>query len=188
MEESTPPIPTSRSDETRILNPREARQTKIVIVDLGDGTAVRARKCDLATMVFNGNVSTPIMQAAQRFIENRELSPADRIAALQREGDDEHNRDAMLEVLRHHAVSVCVEPVVTMYDDGDPDHLPVELLTVPQLLAIWNQTALTPRVGAAAAATFRLRQRSPSSAVLRPRENVRPAPEPLGQAVDYRGA
>ena len=65
-----------------LLSARKVREQSIVDVDLGDGTFVRARKTDLSTMVFEGLVTTPLMAAAQKFIENREMSPAERIAEV----------------------------------------------------------------------------------------------------------
>lgn len=179
MDEPIPEQPAA--PKKTLLNARRVREEQIIDVDLGGGEFIRARKCDFSTMLFEGMIATPIMMAAQKFIENREQSPADRMDDL-----DEGERQAMLEVMRHHAVNVSIEPVIVIHEDGNDDHLPVELLTFPQLLAIWNQTAVTPRVGAAEAATFRRHQRPITESLLRPGKVVRPTTTPVVATVFER--
>ena len=169
-------------DAPQLLSAERVRKTQIIDVDLGDGTFVRARRSDLSSMLFEGTVPTPLLAAAQKFIDNREMSPTERLEDL----DAEVDRPGMLEVLRQHAIAVVIEPRVVPFDDKDPTHLPVDLLTLPQLLAIWNQTAVIPKVGAAEAATFRLHQRPDVESLLRARKVVRSSTEPVD--VDRRGA
>lgn len=171
------------SDEG-LLNPRKVRAEQIVQVTFDDGSWVEARRCDIASMLFEGVVPTPLMQAAEKFIQNRELKPTERLEDL-----SDEDRPAMLETLRHHAVAVVIRPTIVMMDDGDPDHLPVEILTVPQLLAIWNQTAVVPKVGAAEAATFRWPQRPTPQSLLRHGQDIRSAAEPVAPPdIERRGA
>jgi hypothetical protein len=167
--------------EPTLLDAHTARE-QIITVDLGDGTCVRARRCDLAMMLFEGNVPTPLMKAAQRFIDSREMKADMRLM------DDEIDRPAILEVLRQHAVNCVIDPVLVMEEDHVDTHVPVRLLTLQQLFMIWNQTALTPRMEAAEAASFRVSTRATARPVLRTREGVRPRAEPVGVERDVRSA
>jgi hypothetical protein len=164
-----------------LLNPAAIRSAQLIDVDFGDGTGVKARRADMAMLVFEGIVPTPLMNAAQQLVNNHGLPVAERL------DDEEIDRDKMIEVLRRHAVAVVVEPVIVAVDDGDATHLPVTLLTLPQLLAIWNQTAATPRLEPAAAARFRVRPSGPTAPVLPVRQDLRPAAKPVDYAsVEYR--
>jgi hypothetical protein len=166
------------------LDARKRREQKLITVDLGNGFSVQAKKCDMSMMIFEGVVPTPLMSAAHKFVENREQGPSERLEEL---ADEE--RPAMLEVLRAHACTVVVNPIVVPHDDGNEDHMPVDLFELQELLAIWSQTAVTPKVGAAEAATFRLRQRSPLESLSRPREDVRREPERMvAPDLERRGA
>ena len=77
----------------------------------------------------------------------------------------DHGR-TLVEILREHACKVALDPLMVMVDDGNPDHLPVEFLNIPKLMAIWTATALVPQVGQTAAATFRRRTRSDDADVV----------------------
>jgi hypothetical protein len=166
------------------LDPRQRKRERLVTVDLGNGFSVQAKRCDLPMMLFEGVVPTPLMAAAEKFIKNREEFPSDRMDDL-----TEDERPQMLEVLRAHAVNVVVNPTVVPMDDGVEDHMPVTLFDLQELLAIWSQTAVLPKVGAAEAATFRVRQRSTLESIPRPRQDIRPEPEPVVAAlIERRGA
>jgi hypothetical protein len=135
----------------KILNPRTVRAEVETTVDLGDGTAVKARKEDMATLVFEGRVPMPLLTAVQKMIEMPEgTTDEEKMAAL---GPDQIG--ALLVVLRTHALRVVLAPKLTEDDTGDPDTLPVSYLTSAQLMAIWSQTAVVPRFTAPAAARFR---------------------------------
>lgn len=151
----------------RILNPAAIRDAQLIDVDLGDDTFVRARTLDLSMMLLEGELPMPMLTAARQFVEHRE--PEEQISAT--------DHAAVLKTLRKHALLVVVEPVVVDEDDANPNHMPVTLFTLSQLLAIWNQTAVLPKVGAAAAAEFRVRSDAAAPHALLGREDIRSVPE-----------
>ena len=140
---------TTEAPKLKLLNPREVRADSEIDVDLGDGTMVKARKMDMTLLVFEGQVSMTMLLAVQRMIEMPDATPLERVAALGKEGR------SMVEMLRKHASIVTVQPRVSMEDSADPNVIPATYLTLPQLMAIWNSTAITPRFGANQAARFR---------------------------------
>ena len=133
-----------------VLSARKLRERNNVKVDMGDDTFVLCRREDMTMLVFEGRIPMPMLAAVQRMIDMPNASPSERLAAL----GAEHGR-TLIEVLREHACKVAIEPKIVMQDDGDPDHLPVDLLDTQKLMAIWMTTALIPEVSAARAATFR---------------------------------
>ncbi len=166
------------------LDPRQRKRERIITVDLGNGFSVQAKRCDLPMMLFEGVVPTPLMAAAEKFIKNREEFPSDRMNDL-----TEEERPQMLDILRAHAVNVVVNPVVVPQDDGIDEHMPVTLFDLQELLAIWSQTAVLPKVGAAEAATFRVRQRSTLESLSRPRQDVRAESQSVvAPSIERRGA
>jgi hypothetical protein len=137
-----------------LLSARKAREERDVIVDLEDGTYVRARREDMALLMFEGRIPMPMLVAVQRMIEMPHASAMERVLSL---GED--NSRTLLDVLRRHVCNVVLEPFLVMTDDGDPDHLPVDYFDIPKLMLIWNATAVLPRVTPVEAATFRGRAR-----------------------------
>lgn len=135
---------------TTQLSARTARQQNETIIDLGDGTHVRARKEDLTVLVFEGRVPMPLLAAVQQMIDLPNATPMQRVEAL-----GAQNGQSLVELLREHVCKVCIDPVVVPVDDGDPDHLPVSYFSVPQMMTIWTRTAVVPRVTPLEAATFR---------------------------------
>ena len=59
-----------------ILNPRSVRDERLVVVPLGNGTAVRARRLDVMSMVMEGMLPMPLLSAAQRWAETDEPAAA----------------------------------------------------------------------------------------------------------------
>jgi hypothetical protein len=168
-----------------LLDPTVERARAIIEVDLGNGQYVRARRLDLPQMIFEGLVPQPIMAAAQRLIDTQGQSASAQLGDEEPDAAAQHA--AQLETLRRHALTVVLEPRLVLHDDHDPSHLPVDLLTLTQLLAIWNQTAVTPRVSAAQAAHFRRAPGLGSHPPVSPREDVRPAPESVAR-FEFRSA
>jgi hypothetical protein len=165
----------------RVLDPQAVRRDTLIDVDLGDGRIVRARKIDLSLMLMEGELPLTLLAAARALIGSQDEPPEERL--------DEATKDGSLAQLRRHAFVVVVEPVITMLDDGEPTHLPVTLLTLPQLLAIWNQTAIMPKVSAAQAADFRDGAGRAAPAVLLAGQDVRPTAQRVARTeLDYRGA
>jgi hypothetical protein len=157
----------------KLLNPVTVRDQQLVDVDLGDDTFVRARKLDLSMMLLEGELPMPLLTAARKFIETRG-DPEEQLSEV--------NHEEVLKTLRNHALVVVVEPTVVVEEDQNPAHMPVSLFTLPQLLAIWNQTAVLPKVGAAAAAEFRRQPDATLAHAVPARHEVRPSPEPVAQS------
>jgi hypothetical protein len=84
-----------------------------------------------------------------------------------------------VDVVREHALKVVLQPVLVAKDDGNPDHLPVDLLTLTQLLRIWSETAVVPLMTAQTAADFRPEPRADDPPVPPAGEAVQPTPKPL---------
>jgi len=161
-----------------LLDPVAVRGQQLVDVDLGDGTFVRARRLDLPMMLMEGNIPMPLLSAARDLVEH--AGPPEEALA-----DFAHEES--LRVLRKHALLVVVEPMVVDHEDHNPEHLPVSLLTVTQLLAIWNATAVLPKVGAALAAEFCERAVSDAAPLAYRRENVRTPAKRVAAAVAAAG-
>lgn len=151
----------------KLLDARKVRRDSEIDVDLGDDTYVTCRKEDMTLLVFEGRVPMPMLAAVQKMVEMPNASAVDRIEALGAE-----NGRSLVDVMRQHACKVAVRPRIVMVDDGNPDHLPVEYLDTPRLMAIWSATAIVPQVGAAAAATFRRRADADAPDDVQPSEDV----------------
>ena len=155
-----------------LLDPRKVRREHHVRVDLGDGTAVLARREDLTVLVFEGRIPMPLLAAVQKMIDMPEASPADRIMSL----GEAAGRD-LVRVLREHVCAVVLQPRVTMEESGDPDTVPVSYFDIQQLMAIWTATAVVARVTPAGAARFRRGTEPDDPVVPHLGEDVRPTPE-----------
>lgn len=136
--------------ELVLLNARKARDESEVTVDLGNGTAVRARKEDMTLLVFDGRVPLPLLAAVQRMIDMPGATDVERLEAL----GTEHGGN-LVKLLQEHACAVVMQPKITMTDTGDPDTLPVHYFNTPQLMAIWSATAVVPRFTRVDAGRFR---------------------------------
>lgn len=171
-----------QSTTPTLIDPAAVRAEQLVNVDLGDGTYLLARRLDLTGMLFEGFVPQPLMTAAQRLVASRGLDDVSRLADL-----TDEDRVEQLDTLRRYAIVVGVTPKIVATDDGDPAHLPVTLLTLQQLLAIWNNTVVVPRVSAAQAAEFRRPPHRENPPPLHARESLRPPPQPLA-GVEFKSA
>ena len=156
---------------TELLSVRKVREQHLVTVDLGDGTHVQARREDMTILVFEGRVPMPLLTAVQRMIEMPDASPIERVQALGESGSRE-----MLRVLREHACSVVMNPKVVMDAETDSNAVPVTYFSVQQLMAIWNETSVVPRVDADTAAIFRPEGSHDDVAAAPVSEDVQPAP------------
>jgi len=161
----------------QVLDPRSFRQSRLIEVEIGDGMVVKARKLDLTTMMFEGLISLPLLAAVQRAMESADTpyAQAERIATM-----DDTDRQAMITLLCRHACKAVVVPTITMTDDGDPDHLPADMLGIEALTAIFAATTVVPVASVPEVARFRERAASIHGTPPPPREDVRPAAEPVG--------
>jgi hypothetical protein len=160
-----------------LLNPRKLRQTAIIDVALSEGRYVKARKLDLSVMLFEGLLPMSMLGAAQKFTQR--TASADPLGQLTNIEDTD--RAAFMTVLRKHATVAVVEPKLVLVDDGNPDHLPVELLTLTDLMAIWTATAISPVLDPDAAAEFRRQPAPDVDPALQLGEDVRPTAEPVAE-------
>lgn len=159
----------------KMLDPKVARAAAEVVVDLGDGALVRCRKEDMTTLVFDGRVPMPILAAVERMIKLPTVSSdADRIAAL---GTD-NGRD-IVKIMREHAVAVILEPRFSMEFTSDESVVPITYLTVPQLVKVWNATAMVPKVTQSQAGKFRRRTGGRAADALPVGPDVPAAPKPM---------
>jgi len=168
-----PADPTLITPPPQLLNPRRFRKDRVVDVEIGDGLIVKARKLDLSTMMFEGLISLPLLAAVQRAVEPDNVGEQAKRLALMSDPD----RLAMLDLLKRHAVKAVIEPVLTLEDDQNPDHLPVDMLGIEALTQIFAATTIVPVVNAAEVARFRERTAILHGAPAPHGEDVRPAPE-----------
>jgi DNA-binding FrmR family transcriptional regulator len=140
--------------EPKPLNPRARRANMYLTIDIGNGETVKARRLSLDLMMFSGLLPLPLLAAVQRMMANpvAEKNPLAQLLAV-----SDEQKEAMLVMLRKHAVAAVVEPVVTATDDGNPDHLPVDLLSIEALTKIWQETSIIPLASDDAVSRFRRR-------------------------------
>lgn len=176
---------TPAEDRPKILTARELRQENEIVIELAPGRNVVARKLDIVSLVFEGLIPLPMLAAVQKMTKTRGLSAIDRL-----EGMDDEDKASILQLIRKNATVALIEPVCTPMEDGNPDHVPVTMFTVKELMEIWNQTAMVPMMEPADAARFRPRVSADASAPGSTVEAVRPAAEPVDsrQEVEVRSA
>lgn len=165
-----------------VLDPRAARQNATVQIQIALDTYVVARRIDMTSMIFEGLMPMPLLNAVQKMKEMKDMPAELRVAAM----TDPENPD-ILDMLRRHAAAVVIEPKVVWPDDSDEAHMPANLLTLPQLLKIWNETALVPSVTPSAAFRFRQRPAVVPAPAVPAREAVRPEAEQLDQDTFIHG-
>ena len=166
---SIPPDPPASPDDLPLLDPAELRATQTVRVDIGGGRAVIARKVDLTAMMFEGAIPLPLLSAVQNLTNG-----VDGLAAM-----PDSDRLSMMKMFQDHAVRVVIQPPLTATDDGDPHHLPVTFLHMPQLMAIWEATTAASVVTASAALRFRPTPSPIPAPVVHDGQDVRPPAEQL---------
>jgi hypothetical protein len=152
-----------------LLDPRKVRRDKTINIDLGDDTFVTARKADMTVLMLEGKIPMPLLVAVQQMVEMPNATVEQRIAAL---GSDQ--AESFIQLLRRHALAVVIAPPLSWDDTDDPDVLPVTYFELPQLMAIWTETAVVPLVSHEEAATFRPDERSVHADDAQPRASVRP--------------
>lgn len=157
-----------------MLNARQARQTLEVVIDIGDGVTVRAQREDMTLLVFDGRVPMPLLAAVQRMIDMPGLTDMERLESL-----GETNSKDLIRVIREHAVAVLLEPRCSLEPTDDPDVLPVSYFSVPQLMQIWTETAVVPKVTMPQATRFRERAVDVVPDVAPTRADVPPAAKPV---------
>lgn len=170
----------AEATEPVLMDPRARREASIVWVTLDDGTSVMARRQDMTSMLFEGMLPMPMLAAIQKIVGGKG-DMADKIM-----DSKDSDREIVVATLRKHACVVVIQPKVTEEDDGNPEHLPVVLLTVDELMRIWAATAMKPRVAADKAATFRGKAAGALSDAVQPRQDVRPSPQHVA-GVEFSG-
>ena len=159
---------------SELLNPRTLRDRNVVNVDIGNNQHVVARKEDMTVLIFDGRVPMPLLVAVQKMIDMADASPTERLAALGAE-----HAAALVDVVRAHALEVVLRPKIVLEDDGNPDHLPIALLDLTQLIKIWSATAVVPMVTAAQAAEFRASGSADDGDAARNGQDVSTAAQPV---------
>lgn len=123
----------------------EFRRRSTFIVKVDDTLTVELKRSDMMTMLMNGAMPMPLIEAAMNF--EREMTAAQKrrkeeglppqSTAEQYATMDKNLVNDMMTSMRHYAVIHCVNPVMVLKDDGDPNHLDVHLLSASQLFAIF---------------------------------------------------
>lgn len=118
---------TTASARPRRLTAQQLRRTTYEL-ELRPGWTIALRRSSMMTLLLSGKLPLPLLAAfgqLQRLSTSRALAES-----------DPTERELMLEALRWYACSVVADPVVVMTDDGNPDHVPVEVFTAEELFAI----------------------------------------------------
>jgi hypothetical protein len=118
------------------LNPRARRERWTCDVELFDGSAVQCVRIGFDEMALTHLIPPPRLMTVLKQIWGL-ATEAEAVAALH----DEVSVAALLNLLRRQAVACAVDPVITLTDDGDPDHLPADLIEMDDLVRIWMATA-----------------------------------------------
>ncbi len=125
-----------------------------------DGTpalVVQMRKLDMLTLFLQGAVPTPLMAALSKMQAVRAEIGDDPTGNKLMDAMGEDDRSNLVKLLRRYACLAIKDPVVVEEDDGDPQHVPVEVFSHAQLLAIWSARPpgmTTPRLNEAQLSTF----------------------------------
>ena len=132
--------------DAELLDPATFRSERQVRIDIGDKQIV-ARKVDMTTMVFDGRVPVTLLASIQNLTAAaKNGSRLDRVKALGEAVNGASNLGAeMLALLRRHAVDVIVQPSFTLTDTGNANEIPVNLLTLQQLMQVWSATTVSTR-------------------------------------------
>ncbi len=128
--------PTSAADFRR-------RSTFVVKID--ETLTVEMRRSDMMTMLMNNALPLPMLEAAMNFEtainENREKRKAAGLGSEtmmeQYAGMDKKMMADMVDAMRHYAIIHVIKPRIVPEDDGNPEHIPVGMLTASQLMSIF---------------------------------------------------
>lgn len=128
--------PTSAADFRR-------RSTFVITVD--DSLTVELKRSDMMTMLMNGAMPMPMIEAAMNFEKEmtaQRKKRRDEGLPMQTQAEQYGSMDKnlikdMLTAMKHYAVIHCVKPVMVLQDDGNPEHLDVNLLSATQLFGIF---------------------------------------------------
>jgi hypothetical protein len=123
-------------------SPASARKGKnSYLLELKDGLVVQLRKMDAVQMVFEGYLTMPMMEAAGKYSDIQEHFASEDPEVRQKAVDEfmaDPTKGEFIKVLREYACKHVITPVITMEEDGDPDHLCVKELEFSELFAIFN--------------------------------------------------
>lgn len=171
------------------VNPKARRERLFVEIPLDDGTMLTAKRLDMMTIVIEGLLPMPLLKAVQAI---KQMGPEERARAAAGEldfGDKtikdlaESDKRAMRDLMRRHAMLAVVDPGLVETDDGDDNHLPVDLLTSQELLRIWQETTIIPVMEPAAAHRFRPDPAPHDGVVSQPVSELRTPPESVARDV-----
>jgi hypothetical protein len=114
-------------------------------VKIDSTLTVELRRMDMMTMLLNNAMPLPMLDSAMNFeaqlAANAEKRKADGLPPQTQleqyaQVDKTLMRD-MLDAMRQYAIIHVVKPVIVQEDDGNPEHIPVTMLTSDQLLGIF---------------------------------------------------
>lgn len=150
-------------------------------VDLEDGLTVTVRRVDLVNAYMENLIPLPLMSALDRLrAKTQELleNPTALVTV------DPGEKAKSIELLRRYACAAIVEPTFVMEDDGNPDHVPITVLSHDQLLRVWLSKPENPNpsmeVDPAVAERFRVAGESlEAPPAVPPQSEVPPAAEQL---------
>jgi hypothetical protein len=133
------------ADQLKPTSAADFRRRSTFIFRVDDSLTVELKRSDMMTMLMNGAMPMPMIEAAMNF--EREMTAAQQkrkeqglplqTTAEQYGSMDKNLVNDMMTSMRHYAVLHCMNPVMVLKDDGNPDHLDVNLLNASQLFAIF---------------------------------------------------
>ena len=133
-------------DQLKPTAAKRYRSNRTYLHKASDELVVRIRRLDITTMVLQNLVPFSLLKAANQFEEmvrklgnigtGDALDTSD--AALKElESINPSQLTNMMDFLRHYAVTVVAEPVITEKEDGNEEHISVTDLSGDELLSIF---------------------------------------------------
>jgi hypothetical protein len=133
------------AEQMKPTSAAEFRRRSTFIVKVDDSLTIELKRSDMMTMLMNGSMPMPMIEAAMNFErtmteqakQRREQGLPTLTQAEQYGSMDKSLINDMLSAMRQYAVVHAVNPIIVPKDDGNPDHLDVNLLNATQLFGIF---------------------------------------------------
>jgi len=133
------------ADQLKPTSAADFRRRSTYIFKVDDSFTIELKRSDMMTMLMNGSMPMPMIEAAMNFeraMSEEQKRRKEQGLPLQTTTEQYANMDKslvndMFTAMRQYAVVHAVNPVIVPKDDGDPNHLDVNLLSASQLFSIF---------------------------------------------------
>jgi hypothetical protein len=164
--------------EKKRASARALRASKMVDVDVTGLGVVTVCKADMVGLILSGVMPLHLLSAMQTLQPYLPKLQKDPMSILE---IPEEQTQSIYELMQRYACQVAVEPRIVMKDAGNPDVIPVEMLSHQQLLEIWR--AVPPAsslIDTTAAKDFRPAESAADADAAHDGREVRPTPVHVG--------